>query len=269
MGIKRSVEWLLVVAPEAAEEQIFAAVRAAGMEAERAPGSVRATSARSLLKNRWAAELAFDIEASNGGSAVLGRVEMNGDKHFVLLDEIAESLGDDVFDDRGLHEAIERLGKASRLFGRKEVNHLHHHLRAAERVRALGQGTYAKKQGLVVLTTERLFFFEKSIGSETVEEFAINAVSSLEVAKKRTGERLVIHASGNRAEITNVMHGQADEIARAFRAVKAQPSTPVAPAAASPPDVLAQLEKLGSLRDAGILTEDEFVAKKAALLDRL
>lgn len=35
------------------------------------------------------------------------------------------------------------------------------------------------------------------------------------------------------------------------------------------PDVLAQLEKLGSLRDAGILTEEEFAAKKAELLGRL
>lgn len=35
------------------------------------------------------------------------------------------------------------------------------------------------------------------------------------------------------------------------------------------PDVLAQLEKLGNLRDAGILTEEEFAAKKAELLGRL
>jgi hypothetical protein len=35
----------------------------------------------------------------------------------------------------------------------------------------LGQGVYDNKQGLVVLTTERMFFFEKSMGSQTVEEF--------------------------------------------------------------------------------------------------
>jgi hypothetical protein len=35
------------------------------------------------------------------------------------------------------------------------------------------------------------------------------------------------------------------------------------------PDVLEQLEKLGALRASGVLTEDEFAAKKAALLERL
>lgn len=35
------------------------------------------------------------------------------------------------------------------------------------------------------------------------------------------------------------------------------------------PDVLAQLEKLASLKDAGIVTEEEFQAKKATLLTRI
>ncbi len=38
------------------------------------------------------------------------------------------------------------------------------------------------------------------------------------------------------------------------------------PAAASQADVLNQLKQLGELRDAGVLTEDEFAAQKAKLL---
>lgn len=46
--------------------------------------------------------------------------------------------------------------------------------------------------------------------------------------------------------------------------------TPVIQEQAAPKeDVLAQLEKLGKLRDAGILTEEEFAASKAELLGRL
>jgi hypothetical protein len=41
-----------------------------------------------------------------------------------------------------------------------------------------------------------------------------------------------------------------------------------APAAISTPDVGAQLQQLGTLRDQGILTEEEFTAKKAELLAR-
>ena len=40
-------------------------------------------------------------------------------------------------------------------------------------------------------------------------------------------------------------------------------------AAAPPPDVLDLLRKLGELRDAGVLTDDEFAAKKAELLRRI
>jgi hypothetical protein len=51
-----------------------------------------------------------------------------------------------------------------------------------------------------------------------------------------------------------------------------QPATPApAPAVAAPVavDVTAQLQQLASLRDAGILTEEEFAAKKADLLSRI
>ncbi|MFE5336058.1 SHOCT domain-containing protein [Isoptericola sp. NPDC056573] len=41
---------------------------------------------------------------------------------------------------------------------------------------------------------------------------------------------------------------------------------PPAPAAASGDDVIAQLEKLGRLRDSGVLTDEEFAAQKARLL---
>ncbi|MDQ3527982.1 MAG: SHOCT domain-containing protein [Actinomycetota bacterium] len=35
------------------------------------------------------------------------------------------------------------------------------------------------------------------------------------------------------------------------------------------PDPIEQLQKLGQLRDAGILTEDEFLAKKSEILSRM
>lgn len=55
-------------------------------------------------------------------------------------------------------------------------------------------------------------------------------------------------------------------------AARSQPSPNSAysaPATAAEPDVLDQIQKLGQLHDAGVLTQEEFDAKKAALLDRL
>ncbi len=45
----------------------------------------------------------------------------------------------------------------------------------------------------------------------------------------------------------------------------APPAAP-APAAEGADDMLAQLEKLGQLRDAGVLTDEEFAAQKAKIL---
>lgn len=48
-----------------------------------------------------------------------------------------------------------------------------------------------------------------------------------------------------------------------------QQSAPAPVAAPSQPDLMAQLEQLGKLRDAGVLSEDEFATKKADILSRI
>jgi hypothetical protein len=131
---------------------------------------------------------------------------------------------------------------------------------SGENIVAFGQGTYEGKQGIVALTDHRLFFYRGSF-RESVEEFGLGSIRSLEVGKDTTGERLVIHASGDRAEITQMRPGQADELTRAFRALELRPSDPA--------DARDLIRMLDELRDAGVLTAEEFDAKKAALLDRL
>ena len=230
-----------------------------------------------MLKNRWAAEVNASVVPSEAGSIAVCRVDMAGNKHYALLDELAAAVGDDVFEDRGVSGAVERLGKASRMFGRKEVRHLKNVLRASEEVRELGQGQYSGKNGLVVLSNERLFFFEKSLGAETLEEFPLTVISSLSVNKKFTGETLKIHASGNSAEISSMMHGQGDALVRAFHVAKppsaavmaSAPSPAPAPATPTADDPIAQLERLAELRDKSIISEEEFATKKAEILARL
>lgn len=238
------------------------------MNPEGEQGQIKAKSGRSMLKNRWAAEIGIELEQLNGGTLAVTRVDMLGNKHYALLSDVAEKAGDDLFDDRGITDAIAHLGKMGRLFGRKEVRHLHHLLRGSERAIVLGQGQYGSKQGLIVLTNERLFFFEKSLlGQESIEEFSLKSITSLETGKKMTGERLVVHVSGNRSEIKGMIHGQADEIVRQFRKLTAPQSLSAAPIPADDP--LAQIEKLASLRDRGIISMEEFEQKKALLMDRI
>ena len=52
----------------------------------------------------------------------------------------------------------------------------------------------------------------------------------------------------------------------AQQAAAQQPAAPAAPAAPAGDDLVTQLEKLGKLRDEGLLTDEEFAAQKAKLL---
>lgn len=270
MGIVRTVEWKLTNPPIEADRRLRDALAKLDMNPEGEPGQIKAKSGRSVLKNRWAAEIGIELEALDGGTLAVTRVDMLGNKHYALLSEIVENAGDDLFDDRGITDAVSRLGKMGRVFGRKEVRHLQHLLHGTELVLILGQGQYGNKQGLVVLTNERLFFFEKSLlGQETVEEFSLKSITSLETGKKMTGERLIVHVSGNRSEIKGMTHGQADEIARQFRRLRAEQEGPAAAPASPADDPLAQLERLATLRDQGIISAEEFDEKKAQLMDRI
>ncbi|MEM1129050.1 MAG: SHOCT domain-containing protein [Pseudomonadota bacterium] len=61
----------------------------------------------------------------------------------------------------------------------------------------------------------------------------------------------------------------APEAAQAEPTPKAVADPKSAPASSSDGDIIRTIEKLGQLRDKGLLTEDEFVAKKQELLSRL
>jgi hypothetical protein len=82
-------------------------------------------------------------------------------------------------------------------------------------------------------------------------------------------QTLKIFAAGNESEIKSMMHGQVDALVRGFLVRNQQAlQTPSAAAPTQPNDPLAQLERLGELRDRGLLSDDEFEVKKAELLGR-
>jgi hypothetical protein len=60
-----------------------------------------------------------------------------------------------------------------------------------------------------------------------------------------------------------------EQLRAAVEQAIAQRGRPTAAAPAAAPDVIGQIEQLGRLRDAGVLTNEEFEAKKVELLGRL
>lgn len=127
-----------------------------------------------------------------------------GDKQQEMLDELAATLSDGVLDDHGITAAMEKLGKISRLFGRRELAHLRRILGSEEQVVAFAQGIYESLQSLVVLTDQRLVFLGKGIVRERVKEFQLSAVSSLSLQKGWGGESLHFTASGANGKVTQL-----------------------------------------------------------------
>jgi Short C-terminal domain/Bacterial PH domain len=269
MATTRSVEWKFTCLADEADTHVRQAMTELGLEPEGSPGAIHGKKKGSFRKGP-SADVTIDIAPTTGGSVAVCRATGGGGD--LVLSQIHGAMGDDVLDDRGVAEAVERLSKPSRRTARLAIQYLPDLLGGNERVLELGQGKYRRKQGLVVLTNERLFFLDKGVVRETVEEFTVPSISSLLVNKKLTGDTLFVSAPGNKAEITGMTDGQANTIARAFHNLEqtnqVMAATPgLAPS--SDADPIAQIERLAGLRDKGIISAEEFESKKTELMGRL
>jgi hypothetical protein len=160
-----------------------------------------------------------------------------------------------------------------KLGGRRELKRLPEHLYDNEQVRFIAQGTYDKNQGIVVLTDQRLVFVFHGMMSQAIEDFPLDRISSVATKAGMVTGELTVHASGNNAVISQIVKADLKLLVEALRQRLADGSgaAPAMQQAAqtAQPDVMDQLRKLAELRDAGILTTEEFDAKKAELLRRL
>ena len=271
MGIKRTVEVRVLEPPGAALAALREGAETAGMTVrDESESGFAAAAKRALLKNRWAAEIRVDVQPSADATVAEITVDMIGTKHLSLVNELTEPLAEQI-DDRGLNEAKERLGKPGRVFGILELRALAYLLRGDERVITLGTGQFDRRTGMVCLTTARLLFVDKGLLTMSLNqvEYPLPTIQAVSTKRSLGGETLVIHSSGLVSEITRLMHGQGEELVRQIHNLKRQPPPSSAPAAAPAEDPTEMLKKLASLRDEGIISEEEFATKKRAILDRI
>lgn len=272
LGITRTINWRLTLPPDEADARLRTAFDKIGLNPEGEPGHISGKSKTNIVKNRWSAKVTADVAPHKSGSIVALCVEMPvGTKHYAVASDVAKEVGDDAFDDRGLAAAADRLRGFSKISGRLELRNVRNYLTATETVQELGQGVWGGKQGLIVLTDERLFFFDKALIGATVEEFPLDAITSIVVKKKLTGEALAITVAGNVTDITGMAHGQGDALAQAFRRIKAD-STTLAAGHMVPtivqqaPSSADELAKFAQMHAQGILTDEEFAAAKKRAL---
>lgn len=147
-----------------------------------------------------------------------------------------------------IHEARERM------FGKigvsRELKNLESHLWGAETVSMMCAGQYGRGQGLLVLTNTRLLFVFHGIMGQTTEDFPLDKISSIQWSAGVVMGTITIFASGNKAEISNVVKADGKAIVDRVRAIlsgqapgpSAAPTSPTAaptpvaaPAAPTPP----------------------------------
>lgn len=160
----------------------------------------------------------------------------------------------------------------------KLIEQVQPHLQPGESVEAAVMGTYEVKilgsetlrTGIMLATNRRIVFYAKKLGGYDLEAFPYGNISSFEQSKSMMGYQLSFHASGNRVKLKGVSDRDAfEKFTELIKTRIGSTASAETSAATSADDVFDQLRKLGDLRDAGIVTTEEFEAKKAELLARL
>ncbi|WP_191906956.1 PH domain-containing protein [Adhaeribacter soli] len=197
-------------------------------------------------------------------------------KHSLV--DIQNLLQEKVVEDRSKNSRLEEikaeikslnLDNISTFFGRKEINELPNILAHNEKIDNIIQGTYNKGQGILVSTNRRLIFIDKGLlYGLKVEDFPLDKISSILYETGLIFGTVKIHTTGNIATIENVEKSSARKFAEFVRDKSSRPKDP-ATQIKPEPSILDQLEKLGKLKENGILTDLEFSEQKKKLLEKL
>ena len=175
-------------------------------------------------------------------------------------------------------EEIQQLAEQklqNRLGVRKALKTLHELLHEGETVLNLGSGVYEGKRGLVVLTEQRVIFYDRSFGSSRQEDFRFSKISSVESVTGMLGHgKLVIFASGNKAVIHTVYPKEWAREAGDYVRSRLTADSPVAAAqesgsAPTDADPAERLRRLKSMLDEGLVSAEEYEEKRSAILGEL
>jgi Bacterial PH domain/Short C-terminal domain len=129
----------------------------------------------------------------------------------------------------------------------------------------MGQGKNRQHNGVLLVSGERVVFYRKGLFGEVLESIPLKSITSIE-RKSLFGHRTIrLHTSHDQLEFKTISKAQEDSLTQAIESGRTADNTKThttVPAS----DALVQL---AALRDAGIVTESEFIAKKAELLARM
>ena len=129
-------------------------------------------------------------------------------------------------------------------------------------------GKDTDRTGILVATDHRLLFYAKKLTGYDFEALPYGNISSMEMGKGLMGHKVSFFASGNSCKMKWISVGDVRAFVDTVNARMAAPKSSADPASERPMDPVDQLERLGKLHAAGVLTDEEFSAKKAEMLAR-
>ena len=130
-------------------------------------------------------------------------------------------------------------------------------------------GRDSVRNGIFIATDQRLLFYAKKLTGYDFESFPYANISSMEMGKNLMGHYISFFSSGNSCKMKWISAGDVRAFVDTVKTQTAAVKSSAAPASEQPPDPVDQLERLGKLHAAGVLTDEEFSAKKAEILARL
>lgn len=137
-----------------------------------------------------------------------------------------------------------------------------------------GGNVMTSEKGLMVLTDHKLIFLHEGVVRSSQESIPLDLITGVAVRKGLAWSDIKTTGAQSNETITQVNKSDADAMAADLKtrlAERARGFMPVfdtsrEPSGTSTGGVADELDKLTSLRDRGILTEEEFAAQKARIL---
>lgn len=132
-----------------------------------------------------------------------------------------------------------------------------------------GKGSETQKNGQLIVTNERVCFYRKGFFGEVFETIPLSKITSVETRSVLGFRQIVIHTSHDELKF-KTFEGKRD-FEDVYEALEQLRHPPLAVTAPKPTEqtILDQIAKLGDLKNAGVLTDEEFAAKKTVLLGRM
>lgn len=182
-----------------------------------------------------------------------------------------------------IKRADPKTGKAAKKYDSKHVQHFWtKHIKTNEEIKAwaegyigqiMGKGDKTQHNGALIVTDQRVAFCRKGFLGEILETIPLKKISSIEKKSFLGHYAIRLHTSHDELEFKTFDAQKNAELYQAIeegRSIHQQESQAIPEKKDTNNDhPLELLKKLGGLKEAGIITEDEFLQKKEDLLKRI